>query len=67
MTASVWKVAARPGDVVDTGQPLVVLEAMKTEMHVTAPVPPGWSSTSWWPRATRSSSGRALVVLGPVA
>jgi urea carboxylase len=64
MTASVWKVTARPGDVVRSGQELVVLEAMKTEMHVNATaagvvvdvlVAPG----------DQVHAGRPLVVLGP--
>ncbi|HEX7442913.1 MAG TPA: biotin/lipoyl-containing protein, partial [Acidimicrobiales bacterium] len=66
MTSSVWKVAARPGDVVDTGHPLVILEAMKTEMHVTAPGPGVVLDVLVIP-GDQVDSGRALVVLGPVA
>jgi urea carboxylase len=66
MTSSVWKVAARPGDVVDTGHPLVILEAMKTEMHVTAPGPGVVLDVLVTP-GDQVDSGRAMVVLGPVA
>ncbi|HEY1986418.1 MAG TPA: urea carboxylase [Terracidiphilus sp.] len=37
MTASVFQVAAEPGQRVNAGQRLVVLDAMKTELMVTAP------------------------------
>ena len=58
------RITARPGDVVERGQELVVLEAMKTEMHVNATaagvvvdvlVAPG----------DQVHAGRPLVVLGP--
>jgi urea carboxylase len=66
MTASVWKIEVRTGDRVEDGQLLVVLEAMKTEMYVTAPasgvvldilVTPG----------EQVAAGRSLFVLGPAA
>jgi urea carboxylase len=65
MTSSVWKVSARPGDIVDTGHPLVILEAMKTEMHVSAPGPGVVLDVLVSP-GDQVDSGRALVVLGPV-
>ncbi|WP_028648706.1 urea carboxylase [Nocardiopsis sp. CNT312] len=37
LSASVWKVDVRPGDTVEEGQPVVVLEAMKLEVVVRAP------------------------------
>jgi urea carboxylase len=37
VTASVWSVNVEPGQVVEAGQRLVVLEAMKMEVAVTAP------------------------------
>ena len=66
MTASVWKVSARPGDVVERGQDLVVLEAMKTEMHVTATVAGVVVDVLVTP-GDQVDSGRPLVVLGPPA
>ncbi|WP_370942733.1 urea carboxylase [Amycolatopsis sp. cg5] len=35
--ATVWRVDARPGDIVDTGDALVTLEAMKTETVIPSP------------------------------
>ena len=37
VAGSVWRVRARPGDVVAEGDPVAILEAMKTEINVTAP------------------------------
>ncbi len=37
VTASVWKVAVEPGERVEAGQELVILEAMKMEIAVAAP------------------------------
>jgi biotin carboxyl carrier protein len=37
MVANVWKVVVGAGDVVDTGDPLVILESMKMEIPVEAP------------------------------
>ena len=36
-TANVWEVQVKPGDEVEEGQTLVILEAMKMEYPVTAP------------------------------
>jgi urea carboxylase len=36
--ASVWKIAASPGDHVAEGQTLIIVETMKMEIHVTAPI-----------------------------
>ncbi len=38
VTASVWSIAVEPGQRVEAGQRLIVLEAMKMEIAVTAPV-----------------------------
>jgi urea carboxylase len=38
MTASVWQVAIEPGQRVRAGEKLVVLEAMKMEVAILAPV-----------------------------
>jgi urea carboxylase len=64
MTASVWKVAAQPGETVAPGQALVVLEAMKTEMQVTAAVAGVVVEVLVVP-GDQVVSGRPLVVLGP--
>jgi urea carboxylase len=37
MTSSVWKVNVEPGDRVVAGQPVVIIEAMKTETTVSSP------------------------------
>jgi urea carboxylase len=37
LTASVWNIGAEPGQLVQAGDRLVVLEAMKTEIVITAP------------------------------
>lgn len=36
INANVWKVLVKDGDVVKAGQSLVILEAMKMEVHVKA-------------------------------
>jgi len=38
MVANVWKVVAAEGDHVDDGDTLVILESMKMEMPIEAPV-----------------------------
>lgn len=37
MGATVWKVLVRPGDSVDVGQELLILESMKMEIPVVSP------------------------------
>jgi acetyl-CoA carboxylase biotin carboxyl carrier protein len=37
MVANVWKVVVAPGDAVQAGDPLVILESMKMEIPVEAP------------------------------
>lgn len=37
MSGSIWKVLVKSGDAVEAGQPLVVVEAMKMELAITAP------------------------------
>lgn len=37
MNGNVWKVLVTPGDSIKAGQPLVIVEAMKMELEVTAP------------------------------
>jgi urea carboxylase len=38
MTASVWQVPATPGQRVEAGERVVILEAMKMEVAITSPV-----------------------------
>ena len=37
VTGTVWKIQVAPGDLVEEGQTLVILESMKMEMPVEAP------------------------------
>ncbi|MBX0113512.1 acetyl-CoA carboxylase biotin carboxyl carrier protein subunit, partial [Salmonella enterica] len=37
MNGNIWKVLVAPGDVVEEGQPLVIVEAMKMELAINAP------------------------------
>jgi urea carboxylase len=66
MTASVWKVEVRPGASVDADQVLVVLEAMKTEMHVVAPVAGVVTEVLVVP-GEQVAVGGPLVVMGPAS
>jgi acetyl-CoA carboxylase biotin carboxyl carrier protein len=38
ITGTVWKIEVKPGDSVDEGQTLVIIESMKMEMPVESPV-----------------------------
>jgi len=37
ITGTVWKIEVKPGDAVEEGQPLVIIESMKMEMPVESP------------------------------
>lgn len=37
MNGNIWKVLVQPGDTVSEGQTLVIVEAMKMELAITAP------------------------------
>ena len=66
MCGSVWKILVQPGESVEAGAPLMVVEAMKMELAVFAPV-------SGTVRAVRCQPGKAVVpgdalmLLDPVA
>ncbi|MCU1720061.1 urea carboxylase [Pseudomonas sp. 5P_5.1_Bac1] len=66
MCGSVWKILVQPGQTVEAGAPLMVVEAMKMELSVFAPV-------SGTVRAVRCQPGKAvlpgdaLLLLDPVA
>ncbi|MFS1511396.1 acetyl-CoA carboxylase biotin carboxyl carrier protein subunit [Chengkuizengella sp. SCS-71B] len=36
MAGSVWKIVVKPGDIVEQGQDLIILESMKMEISLTA-------------------------------
>ena len=38
MVANVWKIVASPGDTLEEGAPICILESMKMEIPVEAPV-----------------------------
>jgi acetyl-CoA carboxylase biotin carboxyl carrier protein len=37
ITGTIWKIEVKPGDTVDEGQTLVIIESMKMEMPVESP------------------------------
>jgi urea carboxylase len=63
--ANVWKVEVAVGDVVEEGQTLVALEAMKMETYVTAPTTGVVVAVGAAP-GVQVAPGDALVVLGPL-
>lgn len=38
ITGKVWKIEARPGDALEEDQPILILESMKMEIPVAAPI-----------------------------
>ncbi len=64
--ASVWKVAVSVGDLVEKGQTLMALEAMKMETSIEAPCDGVVSLVAASP-GTQVAPGDALVVLAPRA
>jgi urea carboxylase len=64
MTSNVWKVTVRPGDQVVTGQPMVIIEAMKTETSVLSPCNGTVVDVAVTP-GMQVSTGTPLVVLAP--
>ena len=64
ITASVWRVAVEPGDRVEAGQALVILEAMKMEIAVAAPTA-GLVEKLNCARGGLVSAGQCLVAFRP--
>ncbi|WP_043625797.1 urea carboxylase [Nonomuraea candida] len=64
--ANVWKVEVAVGDVVEEGQTLVAIEAMKMETSLTAPAA-GIVTAIHATTGTQVAPGDCLVVLGPLA
>ena len=64
ITASVWRVAVEPGDRVEAGQALVILEAMKMEIAVAAPTA-GVVEKLNCARGGLVSAGQCLVAFRP--
>ena len=66
ITASVWNVTVEPGQRVEAGQTLIVLEAMKMEIAVVAPSA-GTVERLYCSSGTLVSAGQSLVALRPEA
>jgi urea carboxylase len=64
MTSSVWKVNVVPGDEVQPGQVVVIIEAMKTETTVSSPCA-GTVMEVVAPPGTQVATGAPLVVIRP--
>ncbi|VXB01334.1 Urea carboxylase [Pseudomonas sp. 8BK] len=64
MSGSVWKVLVEPGQQVEAGTPLLVVEAMKMELAVTAPVAGTVKSLRCAP-GKAVTPGDALLLLAP--
>ncbi|MDP0926193.1 MULTISPECIES: acetyl-CoA carboxylase biotin carboxyl carrier protein subunit [Paracoccus] len=39
ITGNIWKIEAKPGDRIDEGEAIMILESMKMEIPVSAPEP----------------------------
>ena len=66
VTGSVWEITARVGERVIAGQTLVILETMKMETPVVAPVT-GLVAAVTTTTGALVTAGQALVVLEPSA
>jgi len=64
VTGSVWEVAVKPGDVVDTDQLLLVVEAMKMEINIECDEP-GRVVEVLCSQGSPVSAGQALVIIEP--
>ncbi|MDF0732718.1 urea carboxylase [Pseudomonas entomophila] len=65
MSGSVWKVLVEDGQWVEAGTPLLVVEAMKMELAVTAPVS-GWVKALYSAPGKAVTPGDALLLLAPM-
>ena len=66
MPGSVWKVLAAAGDDVEKGQPLLIIEAMKMEHEIVAPVA-GPLEELRVAEGDQVDAGTILAVIGEVA
>ena len=66
ISGNVWKLLAEPGSVVKAGDPLLILEAMKMEFHISAPRD-GVVSTFHCRTGMLINAGDPLVSLKPAA
>jgi acetyl-CoA carboxylase biotin carboxyl carrier protein len=64
ITGTVWKIEVTPGDAVDEGDVLVIIESMKMEMPVEAESP-GIVDSVICTEGQSVNEGDALVVLRP--
>ena len=64
MTSSVWKVNVAPGEGVECGQVVVIIEAMKTETAVVAPCA-GTVVDVVAPPGSQVATGAPLLVIRP--
>ena len=61
---SVWKVLVEEGQAVEAGAPIVILEAMKTELSIAAPVS-GTIRTLYCKPGRQVAAGDRLIVIEP--
>ena len=63
MTGNVWSLLVQPGDRVAAGQPILVVESMKMEMEITAPVAGTLREFTCKPGRT-VTAGQTVAILG---
>ncbi len=62
VAGNIWKVLVKPGDVIQEGQPLVIIESMKMEIDVVSPVS-GVVTTVVKGEGSQVAAGQRLLVL----